>query len=246
MFQEKISPKQNGKAIALQTELQNLKEANKELKKSLYKYEKILLETRSVIFICNVKNVKVLWSSNNRYFKNMFGEELLNFLDIENLNFIKFIHPEDRELIIFRTTYFIENIGDNFSIIFRVRKIDNSYKWLYLKVNLCKYLRNEKEPKCLCMISEFDESFFSKHQIEELNKGFLREKNNGLIKNLTEKELKIAKYITQGKKHKEIQQHLGFKDISSVNNLVKSIFLKTGATNSATLAFILSSCGIIS
>jgi PAS domain S-box-containing protein len=225
-------------------QIDSLLDDNKNLKERLYFYEKILEDTKTIVFICKVNSVKILWSSNNRYFKEMFGDHLLICLDIEDLNFINFIHPDDRNLIIQRTFYFLQKQGDVFTIIFRVKNKDGIYKWLYLKVNLCKDFNNDTEPKCICLITEFDDSFFSNEQLEALNNQYLIEKNKEIIKKLTEKELKVAKLLMEGKTHKEMQNGMKFKNTSYVKYLIKSISSKTGATNAASIVHVLSNLGI--
>jgi GTPase involved in cell partitioning and DNA repair len=99
----------------LEIENLSLKEDINLVKKELSMYKNTLEKTKTVLFISEADNIKIDWSSEEDvYFKEMLGEDLMHCLDIENLNFIKFIHPDDRALIIEKTLYFMKNRGDNF------------------------------------------------------------------------------------------------------------------------------------
>jgi|GEM_PF-7059021 len=228
----------------LEIENLSLKEDINLVKKELSMYKNTLEKTKTVLFISEADNIKIDWSSEEDvYFKEMLGEDLMHCLDIVNFKFIKYIHPDDVPLIFQKTVYFKEKKGDNFSIIFRAKKLDGTYMWLYLKASRCEKFK--EETKCVCMLTEFNECFFSTEQLNELNKEFLREKHKEILNKLSNEELTIIKHIAMGKERKEIKSIMNYKGSSIVDNKLNKIYHKTGTNKISTLVFFLKDLGIL-
>lgn len=241
MYKENIE-----KLNSNETAFKRIKREHARLKGQNKLFKKLIEKTNSIIFIYDYLKEKILWITESCYFNQTFGKEYLQIINIYGGKFIDKIHPDDKTILIYKSIFFRENTDNKLTIIFRLKSNDDNYKWLYLKMVHLLDSEKQSEHKCLCYLTEFNENFYSLQQINEFNQNFIKEKQNKLNLKLTDTEMRICKYLAKGKSRKEIQEMEGYKDISSVNNIIKYCFNKTGAKNTTNLIYMLTYYGFLS
>ena len=124
--------------------------------------EMFLKQSKSHIFKCKHNSPDFLYCS-----KFMFNNKHPDIKKVNNclnsyFNYSGLIHPEDKSLFSLHNVFFSENNGKTFSIIYRVKQKDNTYKWYYLLDCLCTDPKDPAKSKCICFLKESDNDFFAK------------------------------------------------------------------------------------
>jgi len=146
----------------------------------------------------------------------------------------EFFLPEDRDILDEMRSFFIKKKRGVFNSIYRVRKANGEFGWVFTNAKVFRSQKNENDFEIIGVSIDFSIDINYDKNIKNLLKEKIKKVNNPHLKKVSKRELEIVKYFANGYKSKEIASQL---DISfhTVNNHRKNILRKLKLRNLASL-----------
>lgn len=162
----------------------------------------IISNLNIAIFIHDMEKQRHIWTNNNYYGIIGYTDEEIKTFSPEWMK--KNYHPEDIHLIKERYDYILQNKGNTYSGVYRVKHKKGQWVWVYQNVTV--YKRDEKgNPQQVLGISiDFSDNFKTTKQFKTLYQENLQLKNELKISKLTKREKEVLKLIAQGRTSQEI------------------------------------------
>jgi hypothetical protein len=111
------------------------------------------------------------------FFTRILGYEESEKPDFTYQDFFNSLHPDDIPEFRKMMDYFIQNKGDTYSGVFRLKHKSGDYIWIYGKAFLDSKDEKTEKPVISGILIEFYDKNNTPHQLEALNKEFMKNKN---------------------------------------------------------------------
>lgn len=197
--------------------------SNSELISQIRFLKNIVSNLNIAIFIHDLTKLRHIWTNNN--YSNIIGYTDAEMKQMGPEWAKNNYHPEDIQILQERIDYFLENKGEGYSGVYRIKHKKGHWVWVYS--NCVVFKRNDKGfPELILGISiDFSDNFKTMKQFKELYQENQQLKNDLLISRLTKREKEVIGHIAEGKTTHQIADELNIS-IHTANNHRKNILRK--------------------
>jgi len=203
------------------------------LQEKVILYDEIIAKANVLIHIDDLNLRKMIWG-NRKQFIDILGFSPDEVAAMGNKYLSNYYHPEDYSKVNEITDFFLNDLGENHSTLFRVKHKDGD--WLKLFTTRTLFKRNsEGKPWLVLAVSvNLTTPVDTGAKIEELLKENIRLKNQLLLSTITQREKDVLGLIAHGYSNKEISLQL-FISASTVESHRKHLIKKLNLKNTAAL-----------
>ncbi len=216
---------------------ENLSESKKNQKQLLKFKDKVLLYERmfsklgAFVFILDLVNYRFKWISD--YHKKLLGHRI-SLKTHSSKDLLELFHPDDRCILNEMKSFFSKRKTGSYSSIYRIKKLNGEFCWVYTSANLYKKTNDNKTIEVIGYSMDFSVSIDYNKHLKQVFKEKLKTSNAEIVSRVSKRELEVLKYFANGYKTKEVAEELNIS-FHTVNNHRKNILKKLELRNLAAM-----------